>query len=126
MIVGFLLRCCPGNDTVSCQDCPPGGDCSGAADTSVSLDQLDPFASVDSSGVGLVGVIQADAIVAAPGYWASQSSNGLKYYACPIPAACQVCVQELVRLAVHRAQCTIGHRRAPLATYKYLASLQKR
>ena len=80
----------PGNDTVSCQECPLGGDCSGVNIVQPSLDLADPFAAVTEPSAALVDVVQADHIVAAPGWWASQASDGLMFYKCPIIGACEV------------------------------------
>jgi hypothetical protein len=54
-------------DSIECKACPSGGDCTPASQTDV--------------------VTQAD-IVARAGYWASPSSDGSRFYRCPILGAC--------------------------------------
>jgi hypothetical protein len=54
-------------DAIECRSCPGGGDCT-------------PLSSTDV-------VTQAD-IVARAGYWASPSSDGSRFYRCPILGAC--------------------------------------
>ena len=65
-----------GVDTVTCEPCPAGGDCSGAALT------------VDADLASSVIVVKQDAVAAKPGYWASNSADDLKFYECPVPSAC--------------------------------------
>jgi hypothetical protein len=55
-------------DAITCVPCPVGGDCR------------------PRDGAALV--TQAD-VVARAGYWASASSDGSRFYRCPLPAACQ-------------------------------------
>jgi hypothetical protein len=54
-------------DAIACKPCPSGGDCTPSSSTDV--------------------VTQAD-IVARAGYWASSSSDGSRFYRCPILSAC--------------------------------------
>jgi hypothetical protein len=64
----FAVLSGAGGDAIECRPCPAGGDCSPPTPTSV--------------------VTQAD-IVAQAGYWASPSSDGSRFYRCPLPDACQ-------------------------------------
>ena len=82
-----------GNDTVTCVDCPEGGDCSGTG--LLAAQEAAAGNSTNSSLAGMTTVDLQNAlvvtqanIVALPGYWASTGSSGLKYYSCPIPSAC--------------------------------------
>ncbi len=54
-------------DAIACNSCPSGGDCAPSSVTDV--------------------VTQSD-IVARAGYWASPSSDGSRFYRCPISGAC--------------------------------------
>jgi hypothetical protein len=54
-------------DGVTCHPCPRGGDCAAAS---------------------VADVVQQRHVVARAGYWASASSDGSRFYACPIPSAC--------------------------------------
>jgi hypothetical protein len=54
-------------DSIECKACPSGGDCTPLSPTDV--------------------VTQAD-IVARAGYWASPSSDGSRFYRCPVSGAC--------------------------------------
>ena len=64
-----------GNDTLTCAQCPAGGDCSSSiGNTSIST--------------GSVSTVTQFDIVAQAGWWASESANGLTYYPCPIAGAC--------------------------------------
>ena len=65
-----------GVDTVTCEPCPAGGDCSGSALTA------DP--TLPSSEV----VVKQEAVAAQPGFWASNTANDLNFYECPVPSAC--------------------------------------
>jgi hypothetical protein len=56
-----------GGDSIECKACPKGGDCTPASLTDI--------------------VEQAD-IVARAGYWASPSSDGSRFYHCPVRGAC--------------------------------------
>ena len=78
-----------GNDSVTCVDCPPGGDCSGlqltdvtTADTNQS--DVEALRSITDSSLQ----VTQQYIVAMPGYWSSASSTGLAYYECPNTEAC--------------------------------------
>ena len=74
-----------GNDTITCESCPSGADCSGN-------DQLQELPSSLMSGAttsaGVVGVVTQSAVAAQPGYWASSDTNSLNFYPCFNPAAC--------------------------------------
>jgi hypothetical protein len=63
----FAVLSGDGGDAVECVSCPKGGDCSKRSAADV--------------------VTQRD-IVAQAGYWASPSSDGSRFYACPIAGAC--------------------------------------
>ena len=79
-----------GNDTVTCEACPPGGQCAlSAALSSVSVapSSNDSEQSTTRSSL-LSNVVVQQAIVAQPGWWASTSSDGSTFYPCPIPSAC--------------------------------------
>jgi hypothetical protein len=63
----FAVLSGPGGDAVTCRACPTGGVCRPEVPTDV--------------------VTQAD-IVARAGYWASPSSDGSRFYRCPVADAC--------------------------------------
>ncbi len=54
-------------DSIDCKACPDGGDCS-------------PVSSTD--------IVTQSSIVARAGYWASPSSDGSRFYRCPILGSC--------------------------------------
>jgi hypothetical protein len=85
-----------GNDTIACEPCPEGGDCSGGTLTSVLT---------GAPGAGN-SVVQQQHIVARQGYWASQNSSGLTYYKCPNTNAV-TCLQGVNGT---RAKCAAGYR----------------
>jgi hypothetical protein len=84
-----------GNDTVTCEPCPDGGDCTVAA--AVRGHPGDP-AMVSSGNTsvleegGLFNVVQQQHIMAQAGFWASQTANGLKYVARGSRVVACVCV----------------------------------
>jgi hypothetical protein len=69
-------------DSIVCQPCPEGGDC--------STDDVDV-------------VVQQGDIVARAGWWASAASSGEKFYRCPVEQAC-------LHGNGTRAQCAVGYR----------------
>ena len=71
-----------GLDTVTCMPCPVGGDCTGEQLANSTV----PLAGVPESDAGVV--VREESIAAMPGFWASPSSDGLQFYACPLAAAC--------------------------------------
>ena len=85
-----------GNDTIACQPCPEGGDCSGGTLT---------LLLAGASGAGNA-VVQQQHIVAREGYWASQDSSGLTFYKCPNTNAV-TCLQGVNGT---RAKCAAGYR----------------
>ena len=85
-----------GNDTIACEACPEGGDCSGGTLTSV-------LAGVPGAANA---VVQQQHIVARQGYWASQNSSGLTYYKCPNTNAV-TCLQGVNGT---RVTCAAGYR----------------
>lgn len=80
-------------DSLQCRPCPLGADCTGRTTTLVSVDPTSPISDV----------VQLRDVVAQQGYWASDRSDGLKYYKCPIAEAC-----ELGRNG-SRAVCALGY-----------------
>ena len=72
-----------GNDTITCESCPSGADCSG----NDQLQEL-PSSLVSGATTGVVGVVTKGAVSAQTGYWASSDTNSLNFYPCPNPAAC--------------------------------------
>ena len=65
-------------DTITCEPCPIGGDCSGSQLSASTL---------RGNGYGMIDVVQEEHIVALPQYWASMTSN-TTFYPCPIADAC--------------------------------------
>lgn len=63
---------------VSCEPCPLGGDCSGNTLTSLLASVPGPANSV----------VQQANIVALPGFWASNTSDGLSFFKCNNPVSC--------------------------------------
>ena len=86
-----------GNDSVTCEECPTGGDCSGLQLANVASDS-ELAATTDAADVS--SQVTAQLIVAMPGYWTAPASESLTsesdtlasattaFYACPNPAAC--------------------------------------
>ncbi len=60
-----------GEDSIRCEECPQGGDCSGGA-----------------LGLAPEAVVTQSDIVSRVGWWASGSSSGLRYYECVLREAC--------------------------------------
>ena len=90
-----------GVDTVTCQSCPSGADCSGS--TLVSSLLANAAGSTNGSGSVTAAVVVQQSITAQPGYWASSDSDGLTFYACPNPNAC------LPGVNGTRSQCATGY-----------------
>ena len=125
-----------GNDTLTCEPCPVGADCSGdvlystlvssaAGNTSTNSTNNDALETEFGSpgGSGVISeldfqntvVVQQKDIVAAPGYWASSSSSGLVYYPCPILGTCLSPQSELADRGVaavvgQKAVCKGGYK----------------
>ena len=86
-----------GVDTVQCERCPTGGDCSG---TTLPSDML----TVNTSqGAISTQVVVQQHIAAQSGFWASDASDGLTFYKCPLPEAC------LPGVNGTKAQCATGY-----------------
>ncbi len=71
-----------GVDTVSCEPCPEGGDCSGS--TQRSLLEAAPGPSNR--------VVQLQNVVALGGYWASSQSDGRSFVKCRTSSSVQACL----------------------------------
>ena len=74
-------------DTVECEPCPAGGDCTGST---FSPQQLTIDSSISSSALASDAsiVVQQRHIAAQAGYWTPPDSDGLTFYRCPRPSSC--------------------------------------